>query len=118
MHPAQWLKGSIVMGVLAGAAATLALAAPAVADVDPSRLQCGPAIEQRLSDVGVAPSDVQSASVHRQGLGGEFRQTVGYTAWLRLKDCKGYLVIDMNAACHIKQTYTKGACAIDGLKNW
>ena len=41
-------------------------------------------------------------------------EMLGVRAWVRLKACKGYLVIDMTRSCFVRQSYTRGACQIDG----
>ena len=41
-------------------------------------------------------------------------QVLGVRAWVRLKACDGYLVIDMTRSCFVRQSYTRGTCQIDG----
>lgn len=38
----------------------------------------------------------------------------GVEAYVRLKQCSGYLVIQMNRAAYIRQTYTTGDCRVAG----
>ena len=41
-------------------------------------------------------------------------EVLGVRAWVRLKACNGYLVIDLTRSCFVRQSYTRGACQIDG----
>ena len=40
---------------------------------------------------------------------------VGAKAWVRLTTCSGYLIVDMNRAAYILQTYTEGDCRVEGV---
>ena len=40
----------------------------------------------------------------------------GYDAWVRLESCGGAVIVDMRRNCAVKQTYTRGDCAVEGLK--
>lgn len=40
----------------------------------------------------------------------------GYDAWVRLESCRGAVIVDMRRNCAVKQTYTRGDCAVEGLK--
>ena len=42
----------------------------------------------------------------------------GIDAWVRMKSCDGWLVINMSPACFIRQSYTRGACQVEGLSNY
>jgi hypothetical protein len=42
----------------------------------------------------------------------------GIDAWVRLKSCKGWLVINMSPSCFIRQSYTRGDCHVEGLSNY
>lgn len=39
----------------------------------------------------------------------------GAEAYVRLKSCSGYLVVEMNRTTYIRQTYTTGDCAVAGV---
>ena len=42
----------------------------------------------------------------------------GIDAWVRLKSCTGWLVINMSPSCFIRQSYTRGDCQVEGLSNY
>ncbi|MBT3977517.1 MAG: hypothetical protein HOE98_13845, partial [Rhodospirillaceae bacterium] len=43
---------------------------------------------------------------------------VGYEAWVDLKQCRGRVVMKLSLQCGIDEAYTKGACKLEGLKNF
>ena len=50
--------------------------------------------------------------------GGCCDHLVGYEAWVDLKQCRGGVVVKLSRECDIEETYTRGACAVSGLKNF
>lgn len=42
----------------------------------------------------------------------------GYEGWISFNNCKGNLVITVNRHCQYIQSYTRGSCSIEGLKNY
>jgi hypothetical protein len=50
--------------------------------------------------------------------GGCCDHLVGYEAWVDLKQCQGSVVVKLSRNCDIEETYTRGACAVSGLKNF
>ncbi len=73
---------------------------------------------ERLDRLKVDPSDVRSIyyDLQRQTRGDNHR-VVGILAWVRLRSCKGYLVIDMSVRCRVRQVYGRGECDLGGAVN-
>lgn len=53
--------------------------------------------------------------ISRRDQGPEF---LGVRAWVRLKSCSGYLVIDMTRSCFVRQSYTRGNCTVEGVTRY
>ena len=98
--------------IMAGFGVALALlTTPAEA----ARAYCEGTVTERLDRLKVDPSDVRSIyyDLQRQTRGDNDR-VVGILAWVRLRSCKGYLVIDMSVRCRVRQVYGRGECDLGG----
>jgi len=42
----------------------------------------------------------------------------GVEAYVRLQQCSGYLVVQMNRAAYVRQTYTTGDCRVAGVDSY
>ena len=81
------------------------------------RNSCGATVQRTLSDAGVASSDIDSVTYIRERSTDDDGRIVGYTAWVRLKSCRsGYVVVNLSRHCWVEQTYTDGACRVNGIK--
>jgi hypothetical protein len=81
--------------------------------------QCEPVVEEQLDRIQVDRSDIEKIFYTRQLRGsGENARVVGVDGWVRFHSCKGYLVIDMNNQCRVRQVYTRGECKIPGVKSF
>ncbi len=78
-------------------------------------------MERRLDRLEINRADVKKISYTTQiqstGKNGDTKER-GVDAYVRLHSCRGYLVIDMNKACHVRQVYTRGKCDIRGVKHF
>ncbi len=80
------------------------------------RNSCAPTVQRTLSDAGIASSNIADITYVRER-SDEDAPIVGYTAWIRLKSCQsGYVVINLSRHCYVHQTYTDGACRVNGIK--
>ncbi|NIA69651.1 hypothetical protein HBA54_13700 [Pelagibius litoralis] len=75
--------------------------------------------QERLAELDIAESDVKSIRQvllrRKNDRGPDIR---GAESWVRLNACDGYLVIQMNRAAFVKQTYTTGNCAVPGVSSF
>ena len=102
----------IVLGVIV---AVMAISTSASAQWE--RNSCAPTVQRTLSDAGIASSDIADIAYVTERSGGESTFIVGYTAWVRLNSCRsGYVVINLTTQCWLEQTYTDGACRVNGIK--
>jgi hypothetical protein len=97
-------------------AAGLLLGAPAAAQAP----RCADRVDSHLAGLPLAPGDVQSVRiVEKVNIADDFGpEILGVDAWVRLNSCSGWLVINMTATCHVRQTYTRGDCRIEGLPSY
>ncbi len=80
------------------------------------RNSCAPTVQRTLSDAGIASSDIADTTYVRERSSNN-EHTVGYTAWIRMNSCRsGYVVINLTTECWVEQTYTFGACRVNGIK--
>ena len=78
---------------------------------------CAPTVQRTLSDAGIASSDIADITYVGERGGGDNDRIIGYTTWIRLKSCRsGYVVINLSRHCYVEQTYTFGACRVNGIK--
>ena len=80
----------------------------------------GPALRavygQQLDRLDVDRADIEKLFYTKQyrDVRGDVR-VVGTDAWVRFHSCKGYLVIDLDSFCRVRQVYTRGQCKIPGI---
>ena len=82
--------------------------------------RCESVVDQQLDRLNVDRTDIEKLFYTRQlrTTRRDDTRTVGTDAWVRFKSCKGYLVIDMNNHCRVRQVYTRGSCKIPGVKSF
>jgi len=92
--------------------------APATASAQMSQA-CAPQAEEALQNLAFGDDAVGTVRLERMlnpaERGPEF---LGVRAWVRLKSCSGFLIIDMTRSCFVRQSYTRGDCAIDGVTRY
>ena len=82
--------------------------------------RCVSVVDQQLDRLNVDRADIEKlfyTRKYRSSRGSDDSVVVGVDAWVRFKSCKGYLVIDMNNRCQIRQAYTRGQCRIPGVNS-
>ena len=98
---------ALVAGVL-----TVATAFPAAARIT----QCLPEVEQTLNELGVNQTSVKKITVFPRLQPGQSISTVtGYDASVSFNNCRGYLAIDMNRTCQVRQIYSRNECRVPGV---
>ena len=92
--------------------------APATASAQMSQA-CAPQAEEALQTLPFDDGAVSSIRLERMlnptEQGPEF---LGVRVWVRLKSCSGFLIIDMTRSCFVRQSYTRGDCAIEGITRY
>jgi hypothetical protein len=80
-------------------------------------LDCSREAQEELSRLGLADGDIGSIRyVQKYNPSGNGPDVLGVRAWVRLKACSsGYLVVDMTRSCFVRQSYTRGACRVEGI---
>lgn len=92
--------------------------APAKASAQMSQA-CAPQAEKALQDLPFSDDAVSTIRLEKMlnpaERGPEF---LGVRAWVRLKSCSGFLIIDMTRSCFVRQSYTRGDCTIEGVTRY
>lgn len=93
--------------------------APAAADYpfthDEGR-RCAPTVARFLEDHNVPEESIARIFFNeRTSPGFSFQRLIGFDAWVRPKDIKGYLVIVMGLGCGVQRAYTTGDYEVEGI---
>lgn len=110
---------TMMLGVLT--AGLVVAAGPSAAQVDArnaaSPHPCLATVEAEITRVGLAETRIRAVQIARQTrqIGGDNMRTVGFDGWVRLNDCGGSMVVDMDTRCGVRQTYVRGMCGVDGV---
>ncbi len=81
---------------------------------------CRAEAEAHVKTLAVNANDVKSITMRR----GSFVSSQvssgnwGNEAWVQLKSCEGWLIVEMTKGCYPRQTFTRGACEIEGVKGF
>lgn len=81
---------------------------------------CRPEVDEHLKSLPLKIDDVKSVHMVSRNAG-QTRLTTGkagHEAWVRLNSCAGWLVIEMSKVCFPRQSFTRGACEIEGVKGF
>lgn len=93
--------------------------ASTVSYYDDSGISCEPTVQGQLDALALSSTDVKKISmVPRRRNIFDSEVLVGFDAWVGLQACRGYLIVDMNATCKVRQVYTRGQCKLAGVKNF
>lgn len=82
---------------------------------------CRTETDEHLASLPLNFADIKSVSMITRNVeaGNMFTGgKVGHEAWVRLKSCPGWLVIDLSKHCTPRQSYTRGDCDIEGIKGY
>ena len=93
---------------------------PAAADypftADEGR-RCAPEVTRFLQDHRVPEGSIAHITfTEKTSPSLSFPRLIGFEAWVRPKDIKGYLVIVMGLGCGIQRAYTTGDYAVEGIR--
>ena len=93
--------------------------APEDAD-DSTSATCRPEVDEYLATLSVSSGDIKSVRIQNASGNGAQMTTgqKGYDAWVRLNSCSGWLIIKMSTACHLRRSFTRGECAVDGINQF
>ncbi len=107
---------------VAAAAAVLAFGVAAGPDPSAATYQqidnCRGAVEgllQQLDLGGKQVTLIESVPRRRLTIGNGDDRIVGYQAGARLSGCTGWVRVEMDQFCRVRQSYTQGDCLVDGL---
>ncbi len=80
---------------------------------------CGQTVNTELHRLGIGDEQINKVSlIVRKDTVVENSVVVGVHAWVDLKSCEGYLIVDMFPECRVRQVYTRGECQIPGVKSF
>ena len=107
---------------VAAAAAVLVLGVAAGADPSDATYQqldnCRGTVEgllQQLDLGGKQVTLIESVPRRRLTVGNGDDRIIGYQAGARLSGCIGWVRVEMDQFCRIRQSYTQGDCLVNGL---
>jgi len=105
--------------ILLLAAGLLSSLLPAAALAADSK-RCAGVVDTKLAELPLGDGEVKSIRIiERVNIADEFGPEIfGVDAWVRLKSCSGWLVMNMTAKCFVRQAYTRGDCRVEGLTNY
>ncbi len=105
------------LGVSLSCAGLLCLASPAWAQVTP---RCSDEIADYVAELPLEDGEVRELRImERTNIADDFGPDIfGVDAWIRLNSCSGFVVLNLNSACFMRQAYTRGDCQVDGLSNF
>ena len=99
--------------------ASLVVGLAAAAHADEHR--CRATVEREIDRLGVERADIRKifiiAKLGPNTSDGNTRRD-GFGAWIQFRSCKGALIVDMGNGCRTRQVYTRGDCAVPGVKNF
>ncbi len=76
---------------------------------------CAPVVASQLSKLGVDSERVEHIVYANSYSSGENARIVEIHAWIQLRSCNGYLVVEMTTGCRITQNYTRKECRVQGV---
>ena len=93
----------------------LALVLLAVHPAEAAKKYCVAQVSERLDHFDVDPSDISGITydVQRRSSRNSDR-VIGILAWVSLKSCKGYVIVDLSPYCTVRQVYGRGECTLGG----
>lgn len=91
---------------------------PALQAADTER--CARKAKMHMTTLPLPPDDLKSMRIIESFSTSDNTNAgnAGIDAWIQLKSCPGWLIVNMSSACFIRQSYTRGECHIEGLPNY
>lgn len=108
------MKSALKVGV------ALALVLLSAMSAEAAQTYCEATVSERLDRLNVAPADIRGIYFEAQRHVGRNNDRVfRILAWVNLRSCKGYLVVDMSPTCRVRQVYGRGGCNLGGaVETW
>jgi hypothetical protein len=81
---------------------------------------CRAEADVHLMSLPVGTDDIKSVSMRRGSFASSQMSSGrwGSEAWVRLKSCSGWLIVEMTDGCTVRQSFTRGDCEIEGIKGY
>ncbi len=77
---------------------------------------CSKSVTKKLRQIGVTASDI--ASIEFATDSGSYGSDRILVAWISLKSCDGYLMMNLHLDCRIFDTYTRKNCKLASLPHY
>lgn len=101
-----------------GLAALLVVVTPAAAGAQVYR-GCAAEAEAEIQSLPLGEDAVAAIRYERKiNPTDQGPEILGVRAWVRLKSCTGWLIIDMTRSCFVRQSYTRGDCSLEGVTRY
>ena len=79
---------------------------------------CVPETRDYLAGLGLSESEIDSVEIITQQRSGRSGLAIeSHQAWVKLKSCRGDLVLELRPHCHLIQAYTRGDCQVAGVNS-
>ena len=88
---------------------------------DSASAPCRSEADEHLRSLSISEGDVKSVRMLGRNAGDAqviVSGSPGHEAWVRLKSCQGWLVIELSKHCTPRQSFTRGDCKIEGLSSY
>jgi hypothetical protein len=80
--------------------------------------RCAKPVTAKMAQLDISPSQIKLLVFADIVEDDRSARLIGYDAWVDLKQCRGSVVVKMSRQCEVEEIYSRGACAIRGLKNY
>ena len=109
---------AVVLAALTVASGIFGATTSATAEIYHPRFAA--AAKEHLKGLTVSESDIESVRIfaYRRTSERNNPESFGMEAWVSLNSCEGNLVIFMNSAALVRDTYTRGDCQIAGVRRY
>ncbi|MEQ8356514.1 MAG: hypothetical protein RH942_13305 [Kiloniellaceae bacterium] len=93
--------------------------APAEGD-DSTAAVCRAEVDEHLKTLPIDADDIKTIRMINGNAGSSQVRNgkKGHEAWVRLGSCDGWLIIETSIGCTPRQSFTRGDCAIEGIKGY
>ncbi len=86
---------------------------------NPSSRGCEAVVQAEIDRIQLPRSRIERIQISPQTQDiRDNRRTVGFDGWVRLNDCPGSVVVDMDTSCGVRQVYARGMCEVPGVKTF
>ena len=79
--------------------------------------RCRPAVADFLRDLAIPEETIESITFKEKTSPSlTFPRLIGFEAWVRPRDIKGYLVVHLGVGCGIQRAHTTGDYEVEGVR--